>query len=380
MVEKMDNNVIIFSLLSWESKLLHRSHMLAKYFNKKGFKVYYVQKENITSAKQLAFPSRVYDDNGITVIGITALPYLKGRFNSIYKINDWIITKKLKEVFSSLKAPLIIMESPYWIRAINNSRDRRGILCYDISDDFLQFATNEKWKRIMGDYELEAVAKSDFVFTTTETLKSKTDKADKKSYIVENGIDLEEFKNAVNILKKEFKSPVCGFIGGLFQWIDFNLLEKLTERFPQYSFVFIGPTDQEQHLNRLSKKNNVYYLGEKDKRDIGNYFASLDIGLIPYVSEEEYPRLKTVNSNKVFQYCYFGYPIVSTEFTQVNELRNIIDVGENNEDFIKKFEMAMISDSFIRQEKRKKFAYQNSWEKRVEEILEITKLRCPPPL
>ena len=361
--------MVIFSLLNWESKLLHRSHMLAKYFHLHGHKVFYVQKE-LSGIGAKNFRARSYGDNGINVVSLSALPYMKGKLKSVYSFNDWIMTKQLRTFFKLLKQPLIILESPYWIRAVNESRDNKGILCYDISDDFIQFATNDKWKKILTHYEKETINQVDYIFITAEELRKKASHRERDVFLVENGIDLKEFEKAANVLSKGFKRPICGFIGGLFQWVDFDLVEKLATNYPDYSFVLIGPTDQPEQLEKLSKKSNIYYLGEKDKSVIADYFASLDVGLIPFVSEERYPRLRTVNSNKVFQYCYFGYPVLSTEFGQVNELKDIIEVCHGQEEFIKA--LAGISlDTESQRQKRRAFALNNSWAKRVEDILKI---------
>lgn len=370
----MKKNVLIFSLLNWESKLLHRSHMLAKYFAKKGFEVFYVQKENVSNIRDLGFKPKIYKDKNIHIISLLALPYLKGKVKSIYSLNDRIMTTQLKEFFSMVDEPLIILESPYWIRAIENSRGEKGILCYDISDDFSQFATNDKWKRQVLAYEKEAIDQSDFITITAEQLREKA--PDKTNvYLVENGVDLDEFADSKNIFGDKYKKPVCGFIGGLFQWIDFDLISRLADKYRDYSFVLIGPTDQQHQIDKLCQNSNVYYLGEKDKADIGNYFASLDIGLIPFVSEERYPRLKTVNSNKIFQYCYFGYPVISTQFEQVKSLTEVVQVCKNQEEFIEGLGISLESDTEKMRERRKKYAYENSWEKRVEDLINIASNR-----
>lgn len=366
----MKKTVFIFSLLNWESKLLHRSHMLAKYFLRKKFHVYYVQKENIKTLKQLNFKPKYYKDGEINIISLPAFPYLKGKSKAIFSLNDYIFKRQLKDIFACVENPLILMESPYWIEAIDKSRNHKGILCYDISDDLSQFATNEKWKNIFLSYEDKAVEQSQFIFITAAELKSKA-KDKKNVYLIENGVDLDEFSDAQNILKSHFQGPICGFIGGIFEWVDFELIDKVAQYYSQYNFVLIGPTDRLDKVDKLCKHKNVYYLGEKDKKEIGNYFASLDVGLIPFVSEERYPRLKTVNSNKIFQYSYFGYPILSTSFEQVKKLKNIVEVGNNEEEFIKKLGGCVKEKDALKEKARKDYAEENAWKKRVEKMIQV---------
>lgn len=363
----MKKSVLIFSLLNWESKLLHREHMLAKYFSKKGFSVYYIQKENIRNLNQLKCKPKFYKDGEVTIISIFAFPYLKGKIKYVYDLNDLIIKKQLKEVFPLFNDPLIILESPYWIKAIEESRDNTGILCYDISDDLSQFATNEKWKQKLLDYERETINHSDIIFITSDNLKDKA-KEHENVYLVENGVDLDQFKNAKKVLK-DYDGPICGFIGGIFEWIDFDLIETLAKAYPKYNFVLIGPTDNQKRLGDLCENENVHYLGEKDKKEIGDYYKSFDVGLIPFLSEEKYPRLTTVNSNKVFQYAYFGYPIISTSFTQVRELRDFIEVCESQDEFVEMLEKALRENHKEVENNRKYYAMKNSWESKVESMI-----------
>jgi len=372
----MGKDVLVFSLLDWESKLLHRGHMLAKYFNKKGFSVYYVQKENIHISNFQGFKARTFKDGDITVISLPALPYMRGKVDFVYSLNDIILTGYLKELLKGLENPLIILESPYWSKAVRKSSDGEGIICYDISDDFPEFAENPKWRAHMLEYEEHALKTADLIFVTSEMLKDKVHNGE-HAFLVENGVDLDEFKGSTGVLKTKFNSPICGFIGGLYQWIDFFLIEKLAIEYPDFTFVLIGPTDQTEQINKLAQYSNIHYLGEINRGEIGNYFASLDIGLIPFVSEEKYPRLKTVNSNKVFQYCYFGYPVLSTRFQQVIGLEDIIYVCSDREEFVERLGRCLKDDTEHLRYLRKEFAYENSWEKKVEDMLQIIRDNFP---
>ncbi|MDK2918506.1 MAG: hypothetical protein PWQ37_1239 [Candidatus Petromonas sp.] len=364
----MTREVVIFSLINWESKLLHRSHMLAKYFDKKGFKVIYIQKENISALADLNLKPNIKKYKRVMVVGLPALPYFKGKISPVYRLNDLIMTKQLKKIFKLFDNPLIIIETPYWIRAVEKSRNSKGTVCYDISDDLSQFATNEKWKNKILEYEDEAIKKSDCIFVTAEELEQKV-KENKNTYLVKNGVDLDEFQEAKDVLSNKFKRPKCGFIGGIFEWVNLDLIEKCAKKYPEYDFILIGPTDRAEEIEKLCKNDNIHYLGEKDKDQIGCYFAGLDIGLIPFVSEKTYPRLKTVNSNKVFQYCYFGYPVVSTEFQQVKNLNGMIEVCKNEDEFVEKIGVVLQRDDDKERESRKNFAMENSWERRVDQII-----------
>ena len=92
------NNIFIFSMLKWNSSLLHRSHMLAKYFYKYGLNVFYVEKQN--TFNPIKWGKYEIIDGDVSRFIIYGLPYMKGRFKFIFKLNDIFIKKALIKVLS----------------------------------------------------------------------------------------------------------------------------------------------------------------------------------------------------------------------------------------------------------------------------------------
>ncbi|MBK5252530.1 MAG: glycosyltransferase [Peptostreptococcaceae bacterium] len=330
------NDIFIFSMLAWDAHLLHRSHMLAKYFKKHGKDVYYVEK--INSYNPLKLGRYELEKKDVSVLKIYALPYFKGVSKWVFKANDSFIHRAMKDFLKSanISDAAAVISTPHWSVSIGEIENFNNRIFYDISDDYIAFASNGIWKHILEEYEKHAVEISAKVFVTTETLMGK---AIAKGLLIENGVDIDSFSSAV---KKEYetKGKVIGFIGGLYSWIDYNLIAKVAASHPDDLLVLIGPTDSKGSMDRLSSLENVRYLGPIDKDEIQDYYASFDIGIIPFLSESEYPRLKTVNSNKVYQYLYFGYPVVSTNFNQVDKLRNIVLVSDTHEQFIENINTA----------------------------------------
>jgi len=324
------NDIFIFSMLAWDASLLHRSHMLAKYFKKHGRNVYYVEK--INSFNPFKLGKYELEKKDVSLLKIYALPYCKGLSKWIFSANDRFIHRSMKGFLKSVNITeaSAVLSTPHWSGAIGKTENFEDRIFYDISDDYIAFASNGRWKHILKEYEKHAVRISAKVFVTTETLMFK---ATDKGVLIENGVDLDSFRTAE---KKRYqtKGKVIGFIGGLYSWVDYGLILKLALSYPDDLLVLIGPTDSAEEMEKISSLENVLYLGPIDRDEIQDYYASFDIGIIPFLSESEYPRLKTVNSNKVYQYLYFAYPVVSTSFNQVDKLRDIVLVSDTHEQFI----------------------------------------------
>ncbi len=323
-------------MLAWDASLLHRSHMLAKYFKKHGRNVYYVEK--INSFNPFKLGRYEIERKNVSVLKIYALPYFKGVSKWVFRANDRLIHRAMKDFLKStnITRAAAVLSTPHWSVSIGEIESFRNRIFYDISDDYIAFASNGIWKHILEEYEKHAVEISAKAFVTTETLMGK---AIAKGVLIENGVDLDSFSTAE---KKEYETSgkVIGFIGGLYAWVDYELISRVAESYPDDLLVLIGPTDSAEAMDRLSNLKNVLYLGPVDKNEIQDYYASFDIGIIPFLSESEYPRLKTVNSNKVYQYLYFGYPVVSTSFNQVDKLRDIVLVSDTHEQFIENINTA----------------------------------------
>ena len=359
------SDIYIFSMLKWHSDLLHSSHMLAKYFVKNGSKVCYVEKSNTLNVFKWGKYDYIEDEvNQLVIYGI---PYLKGHFTSAFRLNDIFIKSALKKHFTNVKnsEAIALISTPHWSRAVDSVNAFKNRIFYDISDDYLAFAGNNHWHDLLLDYEKKAIEISKKQFITIETLQ---DKVSNEGILIENGVDLSQFALAKD---KEFNynGKVIGFIGGLYDWIDFGLIAKVAKDNPDDTILLIGPTNAQATLEMILNIPNIKYLGPIDKDQIHDYFASFDIGIIPFLSELEYPRLKTVNSNKVFQYLYFNYPIVTTAFTQVNAMEDILYVSKSHEEFLKNIKSA-------KEENKSKISFdinKISWDEKAKEMLKHLK-------
>jgi glycosyltransferase involved in cell wall biosynthesis len=158
--------------------------------------------------------------------------------------------------------------------------------------------------------------------------------------------------------------PIIGFHGLLADWVDYELIKKVAERFSTGSVVVIGKTsvDATQKIKLLDGVPNIHRLGRKAYADLPAYCAAFDVALNPFEISE---LTLAANPLKVREYLAAGLPVVSTDIPEVRVLDDVL-VGVNHDDFISKIETALakpkmraaVSDA-IRGE---------SWESKVEEL------------
>jgi len=357
----MKPQIYIFSIFNWNSKLLHREHMISKALVELGFRVFFVE-------RKFGF-SRSKNIDGVDVISVFSFPYMKGISKVIFKINDKLLGLQTEHLINNDKRNMLICSSPLWSKAVIKFKTSLNRVVYDISDDHLAFATNELWRKNLTVYENYLIKKADHIVLTTTTLLYKIGKKTNYS-IINNGVDLNSFKKAQPILKNDYQGKIVGFIGGLYRSIDFDLIRACAISYPNVNILLIGPSDRLNKIHELEKIKNIHYLGAISWDKIGDYFASLDVGIIPFVSEDEYPWLKTIDSVKIYQYAYFGYPIVTTKFSDNEKFKELINIAKNKSDFVKLLGKAIKgSESIDLREKRVKLAKDNDWLKLVSKMI-----------
>jgi hypothetical protein len=368
----MKKKIYFFSLFNWNTDLLwkknvlHREHMLALAFQKLGYEITFIERRYFGIH---GFIPKKRQENGITVLTVYGLPYLRGKLKFIFTLNDLLLVRQLKKLISSEQA-LFFVSVPNWAKVALKLRGKGSKVIYDLSDDFLAFTKGTKWRNILRAYEQMLTKNADMVAVTSSNLLEKVPSG-QKTILAENGIDLVAFEKASRAKIAGTQGKVIGYIGALNDWVDFDLIAKIATKLPDDTVVLIGPTTLPTKLNQLlDKSKNIKWLGPKGWAQIPDFFASLDIGLVPFKTEKKYPRLKTANSNKIYQYAFFGYPIVSTKFAQTEKLDGILYLSESEEDFIDNLELAIHEKDQSMVKKRKEFARNHDWQKQAKLILE----------
>src|SRR5688572_30847562 len=53
------------------------------------------------------------------------------------------------------------------------------------------------------------------------------------------------------------KRPIVGYVGGMHQWIDQDLMADVARRLPNVTFAFVGPPRSEEHTSELQSQSNL---------------------------------------------------------------------------------------------------------------------------
>jgi glycosyltransferase involved in cell wall biosynthesis len=296
------------------------------------------------------------------------------RFPLVKSVNNILI--KLQSHFKYRMPEFRESEIIYtWhIEDINYLRHcREKFLIYDAMDDWAAFS--EKIDQRLIDNENELVARADIVLAVSRKLYEKHRLLNKNTYLVPNGVDTNFFAGALTFQKGEgdplyrYKDrPIAGYVGGIHDWVDVELIVETAKLRKETLFVLIGPA-----LRTLKPKfegvENILYLGPKPYSELLRYVSYFDVGIIPF-------KLNLLNEStnpiKLYEYLGAGLPVVSTGMREVRQYAadGIVTIADDPVTFSAKIAEAIaLADNPLLIKERLKIAEQNSWKSRAEMLL-----------
>ena len=220
--------------------------------------------------------------------------------------------------------------------------------------------------------ERNLAKRADLMFSSHPLLFEKFNKMSARVYYTPNASLYSKFskkpKEIPDILNN-IPSPKVLFSGSVDPYkVDVALLIKAAKKTPNISYCLIGPTndsDSDSKINELKKIKNIYLVGPIPNAESFCYF--FDAYIIPYVINDYtyYGCFPT----KFLNAAATGIPLVVTDLPAYRGFEEIVYIGKNPEDFIKKIQLAVKDKSESKKHNRKKVASQNTWDHKVDKQL-----------
>lgn len=214
-------------------------------------------------------------------------------------------------------------------------------------------------------------SKYDLVVSNSDYLANYLAPFNKHAYMTGQGCDFSLFDThdrSINIPDdlKSIRKPIIGYVGFLTSMrLDLTLLEYLATKQPAYSFVMIGPEDDDFKSSPLHRFKNVHFLGAKPERDLLNYVCHFDVCINPQVVNEmtvgNYPR-------KIDEYLALGKPTVATYTETMEFFKEHVYLSTDFIGFEDNLRRAMLEDTEAKRAARISFARRHTWENSVNEI------------
>ena len=170
-----------------------------------------------------------------------------------------------------------------------------------------------------------------------------------------------------------------GFIGGLNNRLDYNLLFAIIKNNPQYSFIFAGPAGHDTNVTdkpveklnaKLFSFKNVYSIGLVKKDQIESVINFFDIAIIPYDIRDQFNLL--CYPMKIFEYFACQKPTISTPIEELKHFPDLIKIGNTPQEWQEHLEFFFAHPlSKKLKSKALKLAQKNSWQNKIKQILKF---------
>lgn len=254
-----------------------------------------------------------------------------------------------------------------------------GLLAGKLGEDKLIYYCVDEYTAFTGvsrglkEIEEQLFRNADLVVVSAEQLLESKRVYNQNTFLIRHGTDWKHFRTA---LEPETDSPadiaslprpVIGFHGLLADWVDYELIQKIAERYWDGSVVLIGKVavDAEEKIKIIDRSENVHFLGRRPYELLPAYCKAFDVAINPFVIND---LTLAANPLKVREYLAAGIVTVSTNIPEVRILDNCL-VARDHEDFLGKIEEALRSTR-SRQEISDSVRHE-SWDAKVEELREL---------
>src|SRR4029079_5179553 len=163
---------------------------------------------------------------------------------------------------------------------------------------------------------------------------------------------------------RALKRPVVGYVGGLHQWVDQELVAAGAGRISDATFAFVGPAQTD--VSTLERCANVSLLGQRPHADVSRYVKGFDVGIVPYRLTE---YTANVYPTKLNEYLVMGIPVVATDLPEIRRFNaehgEVVEVTADADAFAAGIRRALNASSAQEVERRLAAAHANSWDSRI---------------
>ena len=189
------------------------------------------------------------------------------------------------------------------------------VTVYDAMDELSKFKFAPEH---LLSYEQELIDRADLVFTGGSSLFEAKKDRHHSVHCFPSSVDRCHFAKARARQfdpadQEDLPKPRLGFYGVIDERFDTELLDRIAEMRPQWSFVMLGPVVKIAEED-LPRRPNIHYLGSKKYEQLPDYLAGWDVALMPFAMNES---TEFISPTKTPEYLAGGKPVVSTPIKDV---------------------------------------------------------------
>jgi glycosyltransferase involved in cell wall biosynthesis len=308
------------------------------------------------------------------------LPFFK-RFIILNKLNSRILAFLLRKLTAELGFDhgrnIAWINFPIYCYMVKKIDVR--ITIYDCIDDYRFFFESRLIRKNMVIMEKSLLKTADIVLATSDKLYDKCRKINSSTIKIPNGVDFDHFNDYKSGYipgeLENIKKPVIGYIGVVSWWMDLDIIALIASKL-KISVIIIGPVETD--IKKYTIYDNIYFLGKKDYSDLPSYISSFDICIMAMRKTE---LIESVDPVKIYEYFASGKPVISSYMKNLEKFEDICFICQKEIDYLRNIRYILQNhekhDIRQRIEKGLSAARKNSWEARIDRIMQEIKEISP---
>ncbi|MEU3642527.1 glycosyltransferase [Lentzea sp. NPDC034063] len=285
------------------------------------------------------------------------------------KLNSVLVRAQVKAVcfFLRMGTPVVVATIPTAWDVVKPMKTKG--LVFNRSDRHSAFP--EADQGTIAGLENQLLSNSDSVLYVSRALQEEESAlTGDRAHFLDHGVDVDHFTRRTELPADiaSVPGPRIGFFGSLDDYlVDFDLIEKVAQEFPEASVVLIG--DATCSMERYDKYPNVHWLDFRSYDQIPGYGSGFDVALMPWLDND---WIKHANPIKMKEYLALGLAVVSTDFPEVERYGDVIRIAQGEADFIDQIRLTLKDGGLKTPAERRAAVLTASWDSRARELMQIS--------
>jgi glycosyltransferase involved in cell wall biosynthesis len=294
----------------------------------------------------------------------------------VMALNSALFARTVHRAMRALEVekPILWLTDPYQLPLVGRFGEK--LVCYFNFDEFADMLGNRRVRGLLRRLDDELTRRADVVFATSRAQCDRRRELNPRTHLVPNAVDFDAFARAASgslPVPDDIASvprPIVGLVGWLTDTIDFALLGRIADAYPQCSLVLIGPCAASAmgELEALRARANVVFLGRRDHASLPAYLQRFDVALMPYVSTG---HVLSANPAKLHEYLAAGRAVVATALPELRPYADVLWLAESPDQFVDRVGQALAAPAPGAVEARLAVARANTWDQRVADMSHV---------
>jgi len=242
---------------------------------------------------------------------------------------------------------------------------RPDMMVYDVMDELANFKYAPAQ---LKQNEKRLLAQSAVVFTGGASMYDSKKHLNPNTHLFASGVDGKHYASACDPATTtpewmdDIPSPRATYVGVIDERMDYELIAKMADAFPQIQFLMCGPVVKVDPA-QLPQRPNLHYPGQQTYQDLPRILKGSDICLMPFAQND---ATKYISPTKTLEYMATHRPIVSTSIPDVKRFySDIVYLADTAEEFVQQIAAAFEEPAHERARKRlreEKILAEQAWD------------------